>query len=482
MPRKGMISSAKPKKRSMYSYLRGRGAYKSSRYPYSRGYGRLRGRGAYTYDKPGPWGKYGAAIGAYAGRALGGKYLGDKLAGSLGAKLGSYAHYIGKIFGSGDYITSQDQIKQNTLVNGTQVPSFAHGDNHVRIRHREYLGDVITSATPNTFNLNSFSINPGISGTFPWLSGVVGSNFQQYRINGMVFEYRSMSADALNSTNTALGTVVMATDYDSKDAPFGSKQQMENTEFGVSCKPSSCMIHGIECARSQTSVSELYVRAVPVPSGADIRLYDMGTFYIATAGFQAASVNIGELWVSYDITFFKAIEQPPGYSLLTAHYSLDTTQLATKPIALAPSTLAGATKYDNIGLTVDSTGLLLQFPSNLPLNSVWMIYYSAVSTAGGAAAATTVPFSAAANLGFTNGVGSSGLRTLQNSGSFRQDNPGPSPGPATLRQQAGTGFFTYTGGNAAGTLPTIAFTAPTVPFTAYLSGDLVVTMVNPALS
>lgn len=129
----------------------------------------------------------------------------------------------------------------------------------------------------------------------------------------MVFEFRSMSADALNSTNTALGSVVMCTDYDSADVPFSSKQQMENTEFGVSCKPSSNMIHAIECAPKVTTATELYVRARNIPAGTDIRLYDWGKFYIATSGFQGTNVNCGELWVSYDITLIKAIEQPPGY-------------------------------------------------------------------------------------------------------------------------------------------------------------------------
>lgn len=323
--------------------------------------GRLRGHGDYTYDKPGPWGRIGRSLGEHAGGMIGSSYGMKGVGQALGSKLGSYAHYIGKIFGSGDYVTSAGQVKHNTLVNDSQIPSFGSSKNEVRLRHREFLGDIISSATIGAYNNQSFPINPGLMSSFPWLANVVGSTFQQYRINGMVFEYRSMSADALNSTNTALGSVVMATDYDSKDAIFTSKQQMENSEFGVSCKPSSCMIHGIECARSQTSVSELYIRAFAVPSGADPRLYDMGNFQIATVGCQAASVNLGELWVSYDISVLKAIEQPPGYSSPLDDYTLTAVD-ATHSLGTSLSTNLGTVNQIGTTLTQPAGTAYINFP------------------------------------------------------------------------------------------------------------------------
>ena len=115
----------------------------------------------------------------------------------------------------------------------------------VIIRHREYLDDIVSSATPNTFKLQNFYINPGDRITFPWLSQIADS-FEHYRIRGMIFEFRSMSADALNSTNTALGQVIMATAYNSALPNFNNKYEMENYEFGVSTKPSCSLMHPIE--------------------------------------------------------------------------------------------------------------------------------------------------------------------------------------------------------------------------------------------
>lgn len=330
----------------------------------------LRGRGDYTYgDKSnmGPWERAGRGIGG----VLGQQFLGDS---KLGSKIGSYLHYIGKIFGSGDYVTSPQAVKNNVLVNESQTPQFGVGKNTVHVKHREFLGDVYSSATPGAFNLQSFPINPGNYKTFPWLSQVCGASFQQYRINGMVFEFRSMSADALNSTNTALGSVVMSTDYDSKDSLFTSKQQMENTEFGISCKPSSCAIHAIECARNQTSVSELYIRAFDVPEGADIRLYDMGNFQIATVGMQAASVNLGELWVSYDITLIKTIEQVPNYIAPVAQYALGAVGSSS---ALGVASGQPTKLIDEIGLQfkVDTGTDVCILPYQLRKDTIFSVYY-----------------------------------------------------------------------------------------------------------
>jgi len=320
----------------------------------------------YSYDNPGPFGK----AGRFIGRALGSAY-GGPVAGAIGEKLGSYAHYIGKIFGSGDYVTSTQAVNSNSLTNSTQIPQFVNSKHAMRIQHREYLGDVF-SGSSGAFQVTDYPINPGMQQTFPWLSEVVGANYQQHRVNGMAFEFRSMSADALNSTNTALGSVVMATDYDSTDLAFTSKAQMENTEYGVSCKPSSCMMHAIECARSQTSISEQYVRFADPPDNSDLRMYDLGRFSIATVGMQANNVNLGELWVSYDITFLKPIQREPLIDSEYAYYALNTT---TATLNSNPTTLRSDTSsnFDNIGLTVGTS--TITFPPTMRPGTVLQLTY-----------------------------------------------------------------------------------------------------------
>jgi hypothetical protein len=320
----------------------------------------------------------GAALGGPPGAAIGG------VLGKVGGGL------LSKIFGHGDYdISNVGHIKENALLNAAQAPAFGSGRVAVKLKHREFLGDVISSATAGAFSIKDYAINPGLVASFPWMSDVVGASFQQYRINGMTFEFRSMSSDALNSTNTALGSVVMATDYDSKDVTFASKQAMENTEYGVSCKPSMNMMHAIECQRNMTAVSELYIRAFAVPSGADIRLYDLGRFSIATIGCQGTSVNLGELWVSYDIDVFKAIEQVPNYLSPCAHYSLLTGfAAASAPFGSAPSLLSSSllNAQDSIGLTF--TANRMSWPADIQVGATYVVIYGLYASTS---AAITVP-------------------------------------------------------------------------------------------
>ena len=200
----------------------------------------------------------------------------------------------------GDY-----DVKQNILLSQDPPPMVNDSNKGgTLIRHREFIKDVY-SGSNGAFTIDSFFINPANTKTFPWLSQIA-ANYEQYSLEGVVFEFRSMSSDALNSTNTALGSVIMATNYDSLDNLFQSKAEMENYEFGASCKPSSCMMHPIECAPKLTALTELYTLSGAPPGGSDLRLYHWGNFQIATIGMQNATpVNLGELWVTYQVRLIK---------------------------------------------------------------------------------------------------------------------------------------------------------------------------------
>lgn len=233
-------------------------------------------------------------------------------------KFGGYVNLQGEGFGvkgglqAGgmyDYASGYGaySIRSNALFGGSSVPfirNYSITENAIIISHKEYLGDIITSATPGDFKIQSFDINPALSTTFEWLSQIA-MNFEQYVMEGCLFCFKSFSADALNSTNTALGNVIMATNYNPYNPPFTNKAEMESYQFSDSFKPSEHKIHPVECAPAQTPVVNLYLRRGAVPSGADQRLYDLGVFSIATTGFQGASVNIGELWVTYQVALLK---------------------------------------------------------------------------------------------------------------------------------------------------------------------------------
>ena len=68
----------------------------------------------------------------------------------------------------------------------------------------------------------------------------------------------------------------------------------------------------IECAPNQSVLTGLYTLDGAAPANTDSRFYHLGRFCIATVGFQAANVNIGQLHVSYQVRLLK----PKLYSSL----------------------------------------------------------------------------------------------------------------------------------------------------------------------
>lgn len=236
-----------------------------------------------------------SAAGNELGEYFGGRLGNSQMGGNIGRKIGSQ---MARITGFGDYT-----VENNSLLKPTVVPDF--GQNSVRITHKEYLGNVMGSTE---FVAKSYELNPGLSDTFPWLSGIA-RNYQQYRINGMIFQYVSTSAFALGSTNSALGKVILATNYNSEDPDFTTTVQMLATQFSTYCRPADSIMHAIECARSEVAQNLLYVRTDLDDSSKDKRITDLGFTTVAREGMQSTS-EVGGLWISYDITLMKPILNP----------------------------------------------------------------------------------------------------------------------------------------------------------------------------
>nr|AQU11775.1 capsid protein [Cruciviridae sp.] len=290
--------------------------------------------------------------------------FGQRWGGYAGSRFGEWAGgALQRLVGLGDY-----KVRKNVLA-GTlpEVFNMPTGGGTI-IRFQEFLGDVITSATPGLFNIQQYLINAGNANSFPFLSQIA-ANYEQYEFEGLVFEFRSTSADALNSVNTALGSVMMATQYDTFDTPFASKTELLNYEYSTSAKPSSNTLHMIECDPRQTAQNLYYtLYNNSVPTGADPRLYHLGVFTIGTTGFQGTSVNIGELHVTYQVRLLK----PKLYVALGDEirmYAATTTVQSgayTNPLPLGIVPLigfGGNPILNSAGLTVNQTTNVITFPA-----------------------------------------------------------------------------------------------------------------------
>lgn len=300
-----------------------------------------RGKGDYQVSETGQrMRSWGSKAGSWAGKTMG-RYVGAKLgydgrfAGKLGSKAGGALGRLGgaalsKVTGHGDYSVSKNSLVYNV----DAIPEFSAGNSRVTmISHREFITDIRGSTE---FTKQDFRINPAIASSFPWLSSIA-QNYEQYVVQGMLFEFKTTSATAVSSTNTALGTVVMATQYNSLAPPFLNKQQMENYEFAQSACPSQSIIHPIECDPRETQCGGIFNMYNPNDTSGDTRLYDIGRFTIATVGMQAAA-TVGELWVTYKVALLKPRLQ--GVTDIFDAWTLDAASIANDNEGLGDTTLA----------------------------------------------------------------------------------------------------------------------------------------------
>jgi len=197
-----------------------------------------------------------------------------------------------KIIGLGAY----GSVGSNALLASPVPIMHDMTDRGIRIQNHEYIGDITSSVDLFT---KVFNINPGDPSTFPWLSGIA-SSFQKWEPLGICFYFKATSATALNSTNTALGTIVGACQYDVSASTPATKPGIVNLSGSQSGVPCQDNVYPVECAPSMRITKNLLVRASGPSTLADLQKYDLAKFILATVGSQAAAV-VGELHVTYDI-------------------------------------------------------------------------------------------------------------------------------------------------------------------------------------
>lgn len=314
--------------------------------------------------------------------------IGADLGRSAGSVVSGALKDVGSIFGVGDYTLGKSKSKskmrypkykvtKNSLapgkvVTGNKVPKFTTKGRANIFVHREFLTDVIAAdeeeGGPREFKINSYPINPGIDTTFPWLSQIA-ANYEQYKIHGMVFEFRSSYSDTVvgSETSGTLGSIIMATEYNSDRPVFQSKAEMENHEYSVSGRPADSFLHPIECANKESPFKVMYIRSHGENDEKSLTLTDLGRFSIASDGIAVAGDKLGELWVTYHVEFLKPKMNAPSAdeSDPTVFYHTPVGTLCTAQFPMGnpwPQFDVGSSfQFD---VTVQEGKTVLAFPSN----------------------------------------------------------------------------------------------------------------------
>lgn len=219
---------------------------------------------------------------------------------------------------------------------GTQRPIMqsvaSSSDLRINVRHKEFVADISGSVA---YSASSYSINPGLSPLFPWLSGMA-SLFESYRFKRLVFHYRTSSSTATG------GKVLLSVDWDAADATPDTKvgQLQERTKaddaawanFSLICDQADLNKFGPQRFVRQGSVSST-----------DIKTYDVGNLILGVSGMSGTSV-VGELWVEYDVELMTPNTAPaPLSAKVVAATSISNAQIfgsapvTTGSLAVTPS-------------------------------------------------------------------------------------------------------------------------------------------------
>lgn len=163
----------------------------------------------------------------------------------------------------------------------------------VEITHRSYLCPITNSVD---YTAQLFNVNPGLPGTFPWLSKLA-RRYEEYKFKKLKFEYRSVCA-----TSTS-GVVMMSFDYDAADGLPTNKasqaQTVPNSE--VNAWSSNDLV--VNC-----DAGYKYIRSGTLQANLDIKTYDFGAMCLSSV--YGNGVVSGELYVEYTVELRKPTDGP----------------------------------------------------------------------------------------------------------------------------------------------------------------------------
>jgi hypothetical protein len=153
----------------------------------------------------------------------------------------------------------------------------------------------------------------------------------------------------------------MTTQYEPTEPEFVDQKAMESYKYTTAGKPSDSFLHPVECdfALSGNVTDKMFIRNGP-PTDTKL-LYDKGFLQVATVGMQADSVNLGELWVAYDVELFMPALPPSGsLSPITSIFTTTANSSAVKVLQGYNADLF--CQINQLHLIIDPTDNSLTFP------------------------------------------------------------------------------------------------------------------------
>lgn len=295
-------------------------------------------------------------------------FLGDAIGGPVAGSL--FSSVASKLTGQGDY----RMVTTGAAAAKHDIPSFGNiSDSGINIKNREFISVLKSSTSLASVRIE---INPGLTGTFPFLSRIA-ANFEKYRFRGLVFYFKSTAASAFSSsTNIALGQVIMSSIPDPAEDQPGTLEQLLNRKDNSVGKPSEDILHGWECRKGTQILNEYYVRTSATDDDQDVRFTDPGYVLLSTNANPAADMEIGQLWVSYDVDLMipKLSTSGDGFLIKTDRFYGFSGIAAASPLGTVNS--KEASDGGTLGCIINGSADQIVFPSSLSSGTyLFTIFY-----------------------------------------------------------------------------------------------------------
>lgn len=221
--------------------------------------------------------------------------MGAAIAGAPGQAAGDL---IAHLTGRGDYnIKKNSLIQDGNVLKPSQMSFASSGAASIRMRRREFIGDVAAPSEPHVFTQTQFRLQPTDQKTFPWLSSLA-NHFSEWELHGAILTYETTSSNF--AQDMALGTISIATQYNANELPYSNMREILQAAYHSRGNPSENVMHGIECDPTLQASEHLFTRRFGTSGPPN--LYDHGVVTVATEGLPAKpGTVIGRLFITYDV-------------------------------------------------------------------------------------------------------------------------------------------------------------------------------------
>jgi hypothetical protein len=170
---------------------------------------------------------------------------------------------------------------------------------------------------------------------------------------GLVFEL--LSESSTYAADMAMGSMFVATNYNTLDAPPTDKLTLLNMEYSTASKPSESQFHMIECAVSQTVQDKLYIASDGDYKGGDPRFSDLGMTYIGSFGCPKANTKIAEIWLTYQVALYRPLFSSSTQTLASASWN-NTGITSSNPLGTGLIVAVNSSKLFDLTATTDLPG------------------------------------------------------------------------------------------------------------------------------